>query len=305
MNLSEARDMIELFYGSPLDVLSSCLRGFLIAHPGYDFIAADFSAVESRVLNWLAGQEDVLELYRGHGKIYEYNAAKIYGIPLEKVTKDQRQVGKVAELSMGYQGGKVAFQQMAKNYGMKVTDAQAEEIKNGWRLAHPKVVEYWNKVEQAAIEATLNPGEVFKVRSVQFKKNGSFLWCRLPSSRALCYPYPKIEEFATPWGAMKSGLTYMAQDGVTRKFCKQKYYGGLGVENITQAVSRDLLAEAMIRLEAKGYEIVCHVNDEIVAEVPKSFGSVSEMEQIMSELPEWAKDLPLAASGWAGKRYRK
>lgn len=346
MNLSEARDTIDVLYGNPLDTISDCLRGFLIARPGHDLLAADFSAIESRKLNWLAGQDDVLEIYRGDGKVYEFNAAYTFGVSPKEITKSdpRRQIGKVEELAFGYQGGVGAMQTMAQGYGVtmapaydslwssatperrakaeaswardkkKATISREEYIasdlaKQAWREAHPKVVEYWYALEDAAIRAVLNPGQKFsagaKGREVVYLMKGSWLLCRLPSSRAIVYPYPRIGEFETPWGARKEGLTYKGLDPETRKFQRQKAYGGLLAENVTQASSRCLLTDAMKRLEARDYPIVAHVHDEIVCEKEIGKGSIMEMEASMEEVPTWAKGLPLKVEGWRGKRYRK
>lgn len=307
MNLAAARDHIEILYGSPMTVISECIRGFLIPKEGYEFIAADLSAIESRKLNWLAGEEDILQIYRTHGKIYEFNAAGIYHIPMAMVTELQRQVGKVAELALGFGGGKGAFQRMAKNYGVKVSDTQAESIKTAWREAHPKVVKLWYQLEQAAISATLNPNQTFRAGRISYKRSGSFLWCQLPSGRVICYPYPEIKETETPWGAMKSQLTYMGTDPDTKKWTRQKGWYGVLVENVVQASSRDVLVEQMLLLEKAGYPIVLHVHDEAVVEIPIGYksGALAEIEKIMSTTPVWAPGLPLAAKGWRGNRYRK
>ena len=288
--------------------VADCLRGILKAPHGKKLIAVDFAAIEGRVLAWLAGEESKLNIYRGHGKIYEHTAAQIYNINnIENVTKEQRQIGKVAELALGFQGGVVAFQSMAKNYFVKVPDKLANEIKTTWRKANPNIVSYWYDLERAAIAAVKYVGQKFACgpsgRKVIFLKKGSFLFCRLPSGRAICYPYPKMKIVKTPWGEDKNALAYKGEENF--QFVTKVAYGGLIAENVTQATSRDLLVESMFRFEKAGYPIILHVHDEAVFEVNKNFGSVKETEEIMCVLPKWAKDLPIQAKGWEGLRYRK
>lgn len=306
---ASAREAIDVFYGPPLQVIADCLRGFLVPKDGCDFVTVDFSAIEARVLAWLAGEEKVLSIFKGHGLIYEHAAAGIYHFPIEEVTKDQRQVGKVAVLALGFGGGIGAFQSMAKNLNVFVSDAEAELVKTNWRNEHPNIVRYWYALEDAAMRATLSVGSAYKAghpgREVTYKVSGSFLWCLLPSRRVICYPYPQIMKIDTPWGDVRDGLTFMGEDTYTRKWTRQKTYGGSLAENVTQAVARDLLAEAMLEVEMYGYKVVAHVHDEIVCEVRKNFGSVEELENLVSQVPNWATDLPIAAEGWRGVRYKK
>lgn len=311
MNAAIARDKIDLLYGSPLSILSSCMRGFLTAAPEYELISCDLANIEGRVLAWLAGEEWKVQAFRDFDNklgpdIYYLSAAGVYEIDVKDVTKDQRFVGKVAELALGYGGGKGAFQMMAKAYNLKVTNDLAENIKVKWREKHPATQGFWWETEAAAVDAVNNPGKLCRVRKIAFKMNGSFLWCQLPSGRVLCYPYPRVEMVETPWKVPKLGLTYMSEDGYSKKWERQKTYGGSLVENVTQAVARDILADGLLRLEANGFPIVMHCHDEAVAEVPvSSKKSVEEMCKILCTLPVWAAALPLAAEGWKGKRYQK
>ena len=315
---------LDLFYGPSMTAISDCLRGMLIAGEGNELVACDFSAIEARGIAWLAGQESVLEVFRTHGKIYEHAAAGIYHVPLDEVTKDQRLRGKVSVLALGYGSGVGGFQTMAKNYNVHITNEEADEIKKAWRYSNQRIVDYWYRLEDAVLEAMKNntiasAGPVN--RAVKFRKAGSFLWALLPSGRALCYPYPELRMVMTPWGEEKEQLTFMTVVDQTQKkkakilpdpnargrWQRTSTYGGSLAENVTQAIARDLLADAMRFIEAEGIEVCFHVHDEIVAEVKKFRAQyvLERMTAIMSETPVWAKGLPLAAEGWRGHRYRK
>jgi DNA polymerase bacteriophage-type len=298
--------MIDMLYGPPLGVVSSCLRGMITAAPGQELMAADFSAIEARVIAWLAGEEKVLKIFRGDGKIYEHAAAGIYGVPVDEVTKDQRFIGKISVLALGYQGGVKAFQSMARNYGVDIPEDKAEEIKNAWRKDNPNIVRFWRTLENSALEAIRKPGLMVPTgKHIIFRRAGSFLWCRLPSGRALCYPYPKIINKEVPWGGTKPAISFKGVDSITKKWGEQNTYSGKIAENITQAVARDLLTEAMLRVEKAGYPINSHIHDEIVCEIPENTGDLHRFEQLMAETPSWADGLPVQAEGWIGKRYRK
>lgn len=315
--LDKGSEWIDIFHGAITTVISDCLRGFVVAEEGKDLTASDWSNIEGRVLSWLANETWKMKAFadfdQGIGAdIYKLTYSASFHISLEKVEDQHRQIGKVLELSMGYQGGVNAFHSMAKNYGVKVTDERANELKNGWRSSHPKIVSYWNQLNNAAINAVLNPGKIFTAgpkdhREIKYKVGGSFLVCRLPSGRCLYYPFPQVKQKATPWGEMRDSLTYMTEDALTKQWVRSHFYGGLAAENITQAVARDILAEALIRVEDSGYNVVLHVHDEIVSENDKTDKSknLKHLSELMCALPAWAKGLPIAASGWTGKRFRK
>jgi DNA polymerase len=303
---------VEMFYGPPLDAISSCLRGMLCAAPGKELIAADFSNIEGRGIAWLAGEEWKLQAFRdfdagkGHD-IYKLAYGRAFDVDPAAVDKNQRQVGKVMELALGYQGGVGAFQTMARGYGVTVSDEQADVFKNRWREAHPAIVNFWYALERAAFDAVRSPGKVFEARGCKFVVKGSFLWLKLPSGRNLCYPYPKLKPRETPWGDMKEQIHYMNVDGTTNKWVETHTYGGKLAENVTQAIARDLLAQAMLALENEGYDVVLHVHDEIVVEVDEKAtpGTEHEVFRIMAQVPTWAEGLPIAVEGWRGRRYRK
>lgn len=286
-------------------------------------ISADYSNIEGRVLAWLAGEEWKLEAFRafdngtGHD-LYKLAYGKSFGIDPATVTKQQRQLGKVQELALGYQGGVGAFRSMAANYGITVlepgqepppgakellTEAQADEIKTAWRGAHPATVRFWYALEKAAIEAVRNPGTIQQYKAVAYKTDSIWLKCRLPSGRVIAYAYPRIVE----GNFGRDQIAFDGVDGYTRQWSRQTLYGGLLAENVTQATARDILAEAIMRLEANSFAVVMHVHDEIVCEVVRSRSDecYPQFLKLMCELPAWASGLPVVADGWQAPRYRK
>jgi len=307
----EAHSLIATLFDNPLTVISDCLRGMICAAPGNVLLCADFANIEGRGLAWIAGEQWKLDAFKAYDAgtgpdIYKLSYAKSFRIPVEQVTKENRFVGKVQELALGYQGGVGAFQTMAKAYRVEVSDERAEEVKVAWREAHPNVVSFWYDIERAAKEAVGHPGHAFACGTTTFLVKGSFLFCKLPSGRVLTYPYPKLKPKMTPWGEEKEQIHYMSVDGKTKKWQETHTYGGKLTENVVQALSRDILAEAMTRLDAEGYPIVLHVHDEIVAEVEEHKNwDLKLFEAYMKRVPAWATGLPIAVEGWRGKRYRK
>jgi len=297
--------MIELLYGPIMETASRCLRGMIIADKGKDLIVADFSAIEARVLAWMAGEENDLKAFRENKDLYKVTAADIYGCAYDEVKKPQRQIGKVAVLALGYQGWVGAWDSMASNYGVNLPEEQVKEIILAWRAKRPKVVAFWANVETCAISAIKNPNKAYKYGCVSFGMRGSTLYCKLPSGRFLKYTQAQTEFIKTPYGVEKEVVTYMGVDSFTKKYTRLKSYGGKLTENITQAISRDILAFSMLTVESEGYPVVMHVHDEVVCEIDEAVGSLKQFEELMAMTPYWAEGLPLRAEGWRGKRYRK
>lgn len=288
-----------LFDKNPMKVLASCVRGMLVAAKDKMLLAIDYAAIEARIVAWLAGQLDILDVFATDGRIYEYTAMKIFGLKtVEEVTKAQRFVGKVAVLALGYQGGKKAFANMAKNYGVEYTEDQAEQIKKDWRAANPKIERLWYDLEEAASAAIANPGSIYKVANgrIMFKIAGDWLYMRLPSGRRLAYYKPKLDAEGKP--------TYMGIDTYTRRWMRCKTYGGKLCENAVQAIARDLLLHSMLQLDVDGYSIVGTVHDEVILEVgPCEF--YDDIAETMCALPDWAEGLPVGVDGFVERRYRK
>jgi len=299
---------LEFLHGDPMEHLSHCTRGAIASAPGKVLYVADYSAVESRVLFWLADQQNALDIFRRHDDIYCYLASQIYRKDINAENKNdykvERQLGKQAILGLGYGMGADKFVATCAKYGIVITKDFAVEVVAIYRETYGRVKQMWYDQEAAAIQAVRSPGMTFTCGRIQWRvfragpdgRGLPFLHCKLPSGRTLAYCDPKIIDKETPWGAMKPALTFMGVNPLTRQWTRQHTYGGSIVENIVQATARDLLAEAMLRAEATGvYWIVLHVHDELVAEVDEDKGDVHEFERLMSVNPEWAEGCPVDA----------
>ena len=301
---------LRLCYGGIPDTLSQLIRTAFIPEPGKLFVDADFSAIEARVIAWLAGEQWVLDVFRTHGKIYEATASQMFSIPMEKIVKGQpeysyRQKGKVATLALGYQGGPGALIKMgALDNGL--SEDELPDIVTRWRTANPHIVQFWYDVETAATNAVCY-GMRSAVRGIVFAREGDpansldFMTIMLPSGRKLYYSNPHIGQ--NRFG--HDSLCYYGMDQTSKKWKATETYGGKLVENITQAVARDCLFLAMTALEAAGYPIVFDIHDEVVIEVPADKADLDKVVEIMSRPIPWAPDLPLGADGWVGEYFRK
>lgn len=306
--LDEARElvrmgefqMVEHIYGNTPDILSQLIRTMLIPKPGSEFIVADFSAIEARVLAWEAGEDWRLEAFRNGADIYCASASQMFGVPVVKhgVNGELRQKGKVAELACGYQGGAGALISMgALDMGLK--ESELPDIIDSWREANPHIVSFWWDVEKAATDC-VQTHEDQKAGKLRFQLYSGTLWIVLPSGRKLAYLKPRLQP--NRFGRM--ALTFEGTD-TGNKWSRGESYGGKLCENCTQAIARDILTEAMWRMEKAGLNIVGHVHDEVIIETPKDSISVDEVCRIMSENPAWCADLPLNAAGYRGDYYFK
>ncbi|WP_323026649.1 DNA polymerase [Castellaniella sp.] len=324
-----------------MKLTSSAIRGCIVAPRGKKLVVADLSNIEGRMIAWLAGEAWKLQAFRdfdaGHGPdLYKLAYAKAFGISPDEVDKHQRQIGKVMELMLGYEGGVGAFLTGAATYGIDLNamaeaawdsipsgiTAEAEQflnwragkkmgtfslaprtfivcdsLKRMWRAAHPAIAAFWKELQDAAVQAVLRPGVTMTCRTLKLRRDGAWLRIRLPSGRFLCYPSPAVED---------GKLSYMGVNQYSRKWARLKTYGGKLAENVTQAAARDILASSMRPVEDAGYQIVLSVHDELITEAPDSPEfNPGHLASFMTDNPAWAEGLPLAAAGMEVYRYRK
>ena len=291
-------DMVESIYGNTPDVLSQLIRTMLVPKEGCEFIIADFSAIEARVLAWEAEEQWVLDAFENGEDLYCATASQMFHVPVVKhgVNGELRQKGKIATLACGYGGSSGALISMgALQMGLK--EEELPEIIDSWREANPKIVQYWWDVEKAAMTA-YKTGERSEIGKIAFEFWSGTLWMVLPSGRRLAYLKPRTQP--NRFGRMS--LTYEGV-GQNHKWSRQETYSGRLVENATQAIARDILAEAMARMEDYGLSIVGHVHDEVIIEAPIGKYKVDEVCKLMAIKPDWCEGLPLSAAGYLAPSY--
>ena len=314
-------DGLRLMYGSINDTLSQLIRTAFVATPGNVLIDADFSAIEARVISWLAGQEWRLEVFRTHGKIYEASASQMFHVPIEKIKKGNpeyalRQRGKVAELALGYQGGVSAMRRMDTGHNLDdLSDDEVKGIVDRWRETNSMIRDLWNIVDSAAVTVISNGGAQ-TIRSettdavitlaceLDVITGTRYMTILLPSGRKLYYPSPEIG--VNRWG--NPSVSYMGQNQTTKRWERVETYGGKLVENIVQAIARDCLAIAIENLEAQGLHVVFHIHDEVVIDTPAWADNdmmLDTVTKIMTKPIPWAQALPLNADGWVDKFFKK
>ncbi len=293
-------DQVEMLYDSTPGVLSELIRTAFVPKPGFRFIVADFAAIEARVLAWFSGEQWRLDTFQQGGDIYCASASKMFHVPVEKHGQNAhlRQKGKIAELALGYGGSVGALTSMGA-LDMGLAEEELQPLVDQWRGANPHIVKFWWDVDAAAMKAFRAKTEV-RLGSLCFACRSGMMFITLPSGRRLSYVKPRL----MPNRFNRESLTYEGV-GENKKWSRIETYGPKLTENIVQATSRDLLALAMLRLRNAGFEIVMHIHDEAVVEVPEGVSSVDEICRIMSEAPAWAVGLPLRADGYECEFYRK
>lgn len=294
-------DLFELLYGNVPQTLSELIRTALIPSKGRRFIVSDFSAIEARVIAYLADEKWRLDVFNSHGKIYEASAAQMFHVPVESIKKGDplRQKGKIAELALGYGGGVGALISMGA-LDMGLEEEELPDLVAAWRQANPAIVQFWYTVEKAAKDALRNkPTKI--AHGISFIKQSGILFIGLPSGRRLAYVKPEmgVNKFGSP------SITYMGMNQTKKSWERLETFGGKLVENIVQAFARDCLAESIIRLENRGFEVNFHVHDEVVLDVPIGISSAKEVSEIMAEPIDWAPGLPMRADGYECSFYQK
>lgn len=312
LNDDEIERAVDSIFGNGIGTmqeLSSCVRSAIKADDNKIFVDVDFSSIENRVGVWLAEQKDKVELFRkGLDEYKVFASESLYHVPYDEVTKDQRQISKSAVLGAMFGQGAKGLVKYAEGMGVKITEVQAKNAVDNYRSSYAKVKELWYQCEEAAIEAVNNPNCPFKAGSkIVLKCTKNALWMQLPSGRLICWQRPQLELLMTPWGSTKEGITVHSQNTYTRGWGRNQLIGSSIFQSAVQGTARDFLANSMLNLENTEYELVNSIHDEVLllVEEQNSETAMEDVVRIMTTLPSWAPDFPLAAEGWYGKRYRK
>ena len=299
-------DEFEMNYGNVTQVLSELIRTAFIAAPGRTFHVCDFSAIEARVIAWLAGEEWVLDVFRSNGDIYCANASRMFKVPVEKHGQNAalRQKGKIATLALGYGGGVSALEAMGGSK-LGLTEDEEKEIVKLWRDSNPRIVKMWGIIEKAAISAIKTGKSVTVHRGIQIGRRWGMLTITLPSGRTICYPRAVIEtEYNDGWRGDHEIIEYEGLNQTTKKWGSIRTYGGKLTENIVQAVARDILGIVILRAREKGLPVVFHIHDEIIVEATPD-QTLDQVEALFSEPIDWCRDLPLKGAGYSTPYYLK
>jgi DNA polymerase len=304
-------DLALLSYDDIPSLLSQLIRTAFVAKKNHTFAVADFSAIEARVIAWLAGEKWRMDVFNTHGKIYEASASMMFDIPIEEVTKgsDYRTTGKVAELALGYQGSVGAMTSMCKTYKVEMSEQKKKNTVDNWRRKSPAIVKLWATVDTLAKRAIKNPGarHYYKEGSEQnliFEYDRTVLTIQLPSGRKLFYYHPTFSK--NKWD--RESIKYRGMNQETKQWGWVDTYGGKLVENCVQGIARDLLAFSMVNIDKAGFNIVMHVHDEAIGEVEDGLMSVDHLKlmcEVMEIRPDWAQSLPLVADGYLTPFYKK
>ena len=299
-------DEFEMNYGNVTQVLSELIRTAFIAAPGHTFHVCDFSAIEARVIAWLASEEWVLDVFRSNGDIYCANASRMFKVPVEKHGQNAalRQKGKIATLALGYGGGVSALEAMGGSK-LGLTEDEEKEIVKLWRDSNPRIVKMWGIIEKAAISAIKTGKSVTVHRGIQIGRRWGMLTITLPSGRTICYPRAVIEtEYNDGWRGDHEIIEYEGLNQTTKKWGSIRTYGGKLTENIVQAVARDILGIVILRAREKGLPVVFHIHDEIIVEATPD-QTLDQVEALFSEPIDWCRDLPLKGAGYSTPYYLK
>lgn len=303
-------DLIEAFYGEPLELLSTLLRPAIIAQPGHCLVGGDLSQIEARITAWFAGDERILKVFAGGRDLYRYTAAFMFGGTPEAITDHQRQAGKVCDLALGFGGGAGALHQMARQYGMSFSELQGIDLVERWRATHPKYKAMWHAFEFAATQAVRHPGRPFAVSTpadLDYASDGRHLYLRLPSGRLITYRDVRQEIVTTPWGEKKLGLTACGVDAKTKRYLRYVITYIVLVENAVQGTAADVMFNGMEECDRCGYRPVLSVHDEIVCEPPVQLieEARARVGIVMTAPLAWLPGVPLAAKTWSDPRYLK